>query len=59
MKDKSQSISEMNLDISTIPPLSKLSVLTINNKNFFCSDVKVNNLGVSFFLISDSKHIES
>ena len=56
MKDKSQ-YNEMNLDISTLPPLSKLSVLTINNKKFFVSDVKINNLGVSFFSISDSKHM--
>ena len=45
MKDKSQYANEMNLDISTMPPLSKLSVLTINNQKFFVSDVKVNNLG--------------
>ena len=57
MKDKSQYANEMNLDISTLPPLSKLSVLTINNKKFFASDVKINNLGVSFFSISDSKHM--
>ena len=57
MKDKSQYANEMNLDISTLPPLSKLSVLTINNKKFFSSDVKINNLGVSFFSISDSKHM--
>lgn len=57
MKDKSQYANEMNLDISTIPPLSKVSVLTINNKKIFASDVKVNNLGVSFFSISDSKHM--
>ena len=57
MKDKSQYANEMNLDISTMPPLSKLSVLTINNKKIFASDVKVNNLGVSFFSISDSKYM--
>ena len=35
MKDKSQYANEMNLDISTIPPLSKVSVLTIDDKKIF------------------------
>ena len=57
MKDKSQYANEMNLDISTIPPLSKVSVLTIDDKKIFASDVKVNDLGISFFSITDSKHM--
>ncbi len=57
MKDKSQYANEMNLDISTIPPMSKISVLTIDNKKIFASDVKAHDLGISFFSITDSKHM--
>ena len=57
MKDKSQYANEMNLDISTIPPLSKVSVLTIDDKKIFATDVKVHDVGISFFSITDSKHM--
>ena len=57
MKDKSQYANEMNLDISTIPPLSKVSVLTIDDKKIFATDVKVYDVGISFFSITDSKYM--
>ena len=57
MKDKSQYANEMNLDISTIPPLSKVSVLTIDDKKIFATDVKVHDVGISFFSITDSKYM--
>tara|TARA_Y100001968_G_scaffold203606_1_gene186934 strand:+ start:222 stop:1223 length:1002 start_codon:yes stop_codon:yes gene_type:complete len=58
MTDKSRYASEMNLELSTLPPLTKVSTLIINGEVIFAKDVQENNLGVSYSLINSSEYLE-
>ena len=48
----------MNLDLSTLPPFSTISVLTIEDDVIFAKNVTEKSSGVSYDLISSSEHVE-
>ena len=58
MTDKTDYASEMNLDLSTLPPFSIVSVLTIDNDVVFAKNVTQKSSGVTYDLISNSEHVE-
>jgi len=58
MIDKSKYASEMNLELSALPPFTKVSILTINGETIFAKDVKEDNVGLSYTLINDSQYLE-
>ena len=58
MIDKSKYASEMNLELSTLPPFTKVSILIINGETIFAKDVKEDNVGLSYSLIDDSQYLE-
>lgn len=58
MTDKTEYASEMNLDLSTLPPFSSISILTIDEDVVFAKNVNEKSSGVSYDLISSSEHVE-
>ena len=58
MTDKTEYASEMNLGLSTLPPFSSISLLTIDEDVVFAKNVNEKSSGVSYDLISSSEHIE-
>ena len=58
MTDKTEYAGEMNLDLSTLPPFSSISILTIDEDVVFAKNVNEKRSGVSYDLISSSEHIE-
>ena len=58
MTDKTKYASEMNLELSTLPPFTKVSTLIINGEEIFAKDVNKNNLGISYYLINTSESVE-
>ena len=58
MTDKTTYASEMNVEISTLPPFTKVSTLIINGEEIFAKDVNKNNLGISYYLVNTSEFFE-
>ena len=58
MTDKTTYASEMNVELSTLPPFTKVSNLIINGEKIFAKDVNKNNLGISYYLINTSEFVE-
>jgi peptide/nickel transport system permease protein len=58
MTDKTKYASEMNLDLSTLPPFTNVSTLIINGETILAKDVKKNNLGISYSLINTSEDVK-
>ncbi len=58
MTDKTEYASEMNLDISTLPPFSTISVLNIEDDVIFAKNVTEKRWGVTYDLISSSEYVE-
>ena len=58
MTDKTKYASEMNLELSTLPPFTKVSTLIINGEEIFAKDLHKNNLGISYCLITTSEYVE-
>ena len=54
MTDKTKYASEMNLELSTLPPFTKVSTLIIDGEEILAKDVNKNNLGISYYLINTS-----
>ncbi len=58
MIDKTKYASEMNLELSTLPPFAKVSTLIIDGEEILAKDVNKNNLGISYYLINTSEYVE-
>ena len=58
MTDKTKYASEMNLELSTLPPFTKVSTLIIDGEEILAKDVNKNNLGISYYLINTSEYVE-
>jgi len=58
MTDKTTYASEMNVELSTLPPFTKVSTLIINGEEILAKDVNKNNLGISYYLINTSEFVE-
>ena len=58
MTDKTTYASEMNVELSTLPPFTKVSTLIINGEEILAKDVNKNNLGISYYLINTSEYVE-
>ena len=58
MTDKTTYASEMNVELSTLPPFTKVSTLIINGEEILAKDVNKNNLGISSYLINTSEFVE-
>jgi len=58
MTDKTTYASEMNVELSTLPPFTKVSILIINGEEILAKDVNKNNLGISYYLINTSEFVE-
>lgn len=58
MIDKTEYASEMNLDLSTLPPFSQVSFLTIDDKEIIGKDVTEESWGVSYFHFSTSEYVK-
>ena len=52
MTDKTRYASDMNLELSTLPPFTKVSTLIIDGEKIFAKDVNKNYLGISYYLIN-------
>ena len=58
MTDKTKYASEMNVELSTLPPFTKVSTLIIDGEKILAKDVNKNNLGISYYLINTSEYVE-
>ena len=58
MTDKTKYASEMNVELSTLPPFTKVSTLIIDGEEILAKDVNKNNLGISYYLINTSEYVE-
>ena len=58
MTDKTTYASEMNVELSTLPPFTKVSTLIIDGEEILAKDVNKNNLGISYYLINTSEYVE-
>jgi peptide/nickel transport system permease protein len=58
MTDNTEYANEMNLELSTLPPFSKVSVLTIEEEKIFVIDVFEQSGGVSYTVYNTSKYVE-
>lgn len=58
MIDKTEYASEMNLELSTLPPFSQVSFLTIDDKEIIAKDVTEESWGVSYFHFSNSEYVK-
>ena len=58
MTDKTTYASEMNVELSTLPPFTKVSTLIINGEEILTKDVNKDNLGISYYLINTSEYVE-
>jgi len=58
MTDKTTYASEMNVELSTLPPFTKVSILIINGEEILAKDVNKNNLGISYYLINTAEFVE-
>ena len=58
MTDKTKYASEMNLELSTLSPFTKVSTLIIDGEKIFAKDIHKNNLGISYCLITTSEYVE-
>jgi len=58
MTDKTDYASEMNLELSTLSPLTKISVLTIVDEQIFAKDVCETSGGITYYLVATSEYIE-
>ena len=58
MTDKTKYASEMNVELSTLPPFTKVSTLIIDGEEILAKDVNKNNLGISYYLINTSEYVD-
>ena len=58
MTDKTRYASEMNVELSTLLPFTKVSTLIIDGEEIFVKDVNKNNLGISYCLINTLEYLE-
>lgn len=58
MTDKTKYASEMNVELSTLPPFTKVSTLIIDGEEILAKDVNKNNLGISYYLVNTSEYVE-
>ena len=58
MTDKTKYASEMNVELSTLPPFTKVSTLIIDGEKILAKDVNKNNSGISYYLINTSEYVE-
>ena len=58
MTDKTTYASEMNLELATLPPFTKVSTLIIDGEEIYVKDVNKNNLGISYYLINTSEYVK-
>ena len=58
MTDKTKYASEMNLEIATLPPFSKISTLVIDGERIFAKDIHQESWGISYYLVSSLEYIE-
>ena len=58
MTDKTRYASDMNLELSTLPPFTKVSTLIIDGEKIFAKDVNKNYLGISYYLINTAEYVE-
>ena len=58
MIDKTDYASEMNLELSTLSPLTEISVLTIADEQIFAKDVCETSGGITYYLVATSEYIE-
>ena len=58
MTDKTKYASEMNVELSTLPPFTKVSTLIIDGEEILAKDVNKNNLYISYYLINTSEYVE-
>ncbi|MBT5699576.1 MAG: ABC transporter permease [Flavobacteriales bacterium] len=58
MTDKTKYASEMNVELSTLPPFTKVSTLIIDGEKILAKDVNKNNLGISYYLINTSEYVD-
>lgn len=58
MTDKTKYASEMNVELSTLPPFTKVSTLIIDGEGILAKDVNKNNLDISYYLVNTSEYVE-
>ena len=58
MTDKTTYASEMNLELATLPPFTKVSTLIIDGEEIYVKDVNKNYLGISYYLINTSEYVK-
>ncbi len=58
MTDKTEYASDMNLEISTLPPFSQVSFLTIDEKEIIANHVNEEIWGVTYYDFNTSEYVE-
>ena len=58
MTDKTEYASDMNLELSTLPPFSQVSFLTIDEEEIIAKDVNEESWGVTYYDFNTSEYVE-
>ena len=58
MTDKTEYANQMNLELSTLKPMSKISVLIIEGEKIFATDIFEESWGVTYNEFSTSEYVE-